>query len=167
MAAKTTALPVEAYLRMSFEGPEPDYVDGELVERHLGSLPHSNTQKRLLRIIDACKSGRVNSYPELTLRISATHYGVADIAVFEGSTPEGNYPTEPPACVIEIVSEDDRYVDILKKLEEYRSWGVARIWLADPWTRRFHVHDHSGLHEVGSLEWPEHEVVIRPADIFD
>jgi hypothetical protein len=33
-------VPVED-LRMSFEGPDPEYLDGELVERNLGGKPHS------------------------------------------------------------------------------------------------------------------------------
>ena len=33
MASKTL-VPVEEYLKMSFDGPEPEYLDGEIVERH-------------------------------------------------------------------------------------------------------------------------------------
>jgi hypothetical protein len=40
-------LPVEEYLRMSFEGPDPEYLDGELVERNLGGNSHSRTQINL------------------------------------------------------------------------------------------------------------------------
>jgi len=40
-------VPVEEYLRMSFEGPDPEYLDGELVERNLGDDSHSSTQARL------------------------------------------------------------------------------------------------------------------------
>lgn len=37
-----TAIPVKEYLRMSFDGPDWEYVDGEIVQRNLGDLPHSD-----------------------------------------------------------------------------------------------------------------------------
>ena len=40
-------VPVEEYLRMSFEGPDPEYLDGELLERNLGESDHSNVQMAL------------------------------------------------------------------------------------------------------------------------
>ena len=30
------------YLRMTFDGPEPDYVDGELVERAIPNFQHGD-----------------------------------------------------------------------------------------------------------------------------
>ena len=35
--ASKTLVTAEEYLKMSSDGPEPDYLDGELKERHLGS----------------------------------------------------------------------------------------------------------------------------------
>jgi len=44
MASKTL-VPVEEYLRAGFDEPEPEYLDGELIERRLGSFPHSEAQE--------------------------------------------------------------------------------------------------------------------------
>ena len=46
MAIKTL-IPVEEYLRTGFEGPEPDFVAGELVERSMPNYFHARTQMRL------------------------------------------------------------------------------------------------------------------------
>ena len=119
MASKTI-VPVEEYLKMSFEGPEPDYVDGEIIERHLGSIPHFEAQERLLEFFRSLKqSHSLFAYPEVTLMISQKHYRVADVAVFR-SRPKGTkYPSELPTILIEVVSEDDRHVEIQEKLAEY------------------------------------------------
>src|SRR5215831_19318002 len=36
---------------------------------------------------------------------------------------ETKYPTDPAEVIVEIVSEDDRYVEILEKLADYHRWG--------------------------------------------
>ncbi len=40
---------VQEYLRTSFEGSDCEYLDGEVVERNMGELPHSRIQTGLLR----------------------------------------------------------------------------------------------------------------------
>ena len=34
---------VEEYLRTSFDGSDCEYLDGEVVERNMGELPHADT----------------------------------------------------------------------------------------------------------------------------
>ena len=167
MASKTL-VPVEEYLKSTFDGPELDYVDGEIIERHLGSIPHFKAQKRLLDLFGSLEqSFRLFAYPEVTLRLSPSRYRIADVAVFAGGVPsEKKYPAEPPEVVIEIVSEDDRYVDIQHKLAEYRTWGVKQVWLVDPWTRKFSVYDGSGLHEEPAFDLPEYNTRISVAEFF-
>ena len=167
MASKTL-VPVEEYLKMSFEGAEPEYVDGEIVGRRLGSTPHFKAQGRMLEFFRPLRqSHSLYGYSEVTLKISPTRYRVADVAVFAGDIPtEKKYPTEPPEFVVEIVSEDDRYVEIKAKLAEYHAWGVRHVWLADPWTRTLSVHDNNGFHEVSAFELPEYGVTISGAEVF-
>jgi len=165
MASKTL-VPVEEYLKMSFDGPEPDYVDGELKERYLGSIPHFEATERLIDLFRSWKqSHSLYAYTEVTLRLSPTKYRIADVAVFRGR-PKGKYPSEPTAFAIEVVSEDDRWLDIQTKLYEYHQWGVTHVWLVDPWTRKLHVCDNTGLHEVVALEAPEFSLKFAAADIF-
>jgi Uma2 family endonuclease len=52
------------------------------------------------------------------------------------------------------------------KLEEYRAWGVAHVWLVDPQSRRMYSCD-NGFAEVTSLAVPELGVEVQPADIFE
>ena len=149
-------------------GPEPDYVDGEIVARHLGSIAHADTQDRLQEILRPLRQRfSLYAFPEISLKLSGTHFRVADIAAFAGGKPRGmHYPSEVPALVIEILSEDDRLTEIQKKFVEYKEYGIRHIWLADPWMRKLYIWE-TGLRDVPSFELPEYGVTIRPADIFD
>jgi len=159
---------VEEYLKMSFNGPDREYLDGEIVERHLGSIPHFKAQERLLEFFRSLKQNfSLFAYPEVTLRLSPTRYRVADVAVFAGGAPGGTkYPTDPPHIVAEIVSEDDRHVDIVEKLADYQAWGVRHVWLVDPWTRKLFVYDSSGLRETTCFELQEFEARLSLDEIF-
>jgi len=166
MASKTL-VPVQDYLRMSFDGPDREYVDGEIRERHLGSKPHSKGQRRLSRFFDNLSdSHSLHPFPDLRVKISDRHYLVADIAVYFGNEPEENVPSDPAELVVEVVSEDDRQVEILEKLAEFHAWGVKHIWVVDPWTRKLFVYDNSGYHEVPSFDLPEFGAKISTAEIF-
>lgn len=46
--------------------------------------------------------------------------------------PRRGYLTVAPELVIEIVSPDDRWEGIRKKVEEYFSIGVERVWIMEP-----------------------------------
>ena len=67
--------------------------------------------------------------------------------------------------MIEVLSPDDRWSEILAKAIDYQEFGIRHIWLVDPGTRKLFSYT-SGLHEVPSFEMPEHGVTIPPAAIF-
>ena len=167
MATKTL-VSVEEYLTTSFDGPEPEFVDGEIVERHLPSIPHSQAQERVLDLFrqhrERCS---LYAYPEISLKIKSTQVRVADIAVFSGERPAGEGPAEvPPAVTIEILSRDDRMTEVLKKCPDYEEFGIPHIWIVDPWTRKLFSYT-KGLHEVSALELHGYGVVLTPGDIFE
>jgi len=167
MASKTL-VPVEEDAALNLDRPEPDYVDGEIIERHLGATPHFEAQERMLEFFRSLRqSYSLFGYSEVTLIISPTHYRIADVAVFNGRLARTKYQAEPPEFVIEIVSEDDRQVKILEKLAEYQAWGVKHVWSVDPWTLKFFVYDQTGYHEVPAFELPEFDARILPTEIFD
>jgi Uma2 family endonuclease len=160
-------VPVEEYLRMSFEGPDPEYLDGELLERNLGDDSHSATQVRLT-ILFGKWLDRVpfQIRTELHMKLAPSRIRIADLAVFL-EKPSERIPSSPPFVAIEIVSPGDRYVEIRDKLEEYRTWGIKHIWLVDPASRNFSVYDEAGLREVPTLAIPEFELSIEKPDVFE
>jgi len=104
MAAKALVA-VEQYLQMSFEGPDCEFVDGEIVERNAGENPHSKAQLRLILLLSGLAAwSPLHIRPELRLRLAPERYRIPDIAVFAGEEPAEDVPSTPPLVTIEIVS---------------------------------------------------------------
>lgn len=158
-------VPVEEYLRMSFEGPDPEYLDGELLERNLGDDSHSSTQAKLA-IYFGKHLDQMKIRTEIHMRLAPKRIRIADFAVFL-EKPAERIPVSPPHIVVEIVSPGDRYTEIHDKLEEYRRWGIQHIWLVDPVSQNFSVYDAAGLREVPVLALPEFELTIQKPDVFE
>ncbi len=75
-------------------------------------------------------------------------------------------PASPPHIVIEIISPDDRYYELMKKFDEYRAWGVEHIWIVEPDTQKFHVYESRGLIEVKQFDQPEAGIRIAADELF-
>jgi Uma2 family endonuclease len=163
-----TQIPVEEYLATSFEGSDREYLDGQIVERKVGDMAHSELQGRLIAILYGLPR-RPALYPRPELRLQTGHrrYRVADIAVFKDPKPTERIPSAPPHIVIEIVSPDDRFTEIVEKLHEYHRWGVPHIWLVDPNSRKLSVYGSAGLAEVPAFELPEFDLQLTFTDLTD
>jgi len=68
--------------------------------------------------------------------------------------------------VIEITSPDDRHVEVLRKLEDYRIWGVTHVWTIQPELKRFHVYESGSLREVSQFELPDSNVQVVADELF-
>lgn len=159
-------VPLEEYLATSYS-PDCDYVDGEVRERNVGEYPHSKVQLNLILLLAPLKAAhRVYPAPELRVKVSPSRYRIADLAVFAGEEPSENVPSQPPLVVVEILSREDRWVDVLEKLDDYQKWGVRHIWLADPWLRRLLVYTGEGFRQVEAFEVPELGVRLSSSEIF-
>jgi Uma2 family endonuclease len=118
----TALVTADQYLKMHFENLEPEFVHGELVERTMPNSIHAwLTHLLSMRLHEAgfCLIG-------VRCRLAEDLIRIPDLAVFR-TFPE-RVPSSPPLLVIEIASPDDRYLEVLAKLEDYRIWGVRHIW---------------------------------------
>jgi Uma2 family endonuclease len=159
---------VEEYLDLVFEDrPEPDYIDGVVVERALATPMHSEIQV-LLILFFAPLISRFGLLlrPEIRVQIQAQRFRVIDLAVFQGARPEGGYATIPPRVAIEIVSPDDRYSKLTHRLEDYRRWGVPHVWLVDPELKRLYEYSEAGLLQHPSLRLAEFDFEISAQELF-
>lgn len=164
--ATPTLVSVEEYLHTVFEGSDCEYLDGEIVERNMGNKPHGRAQGRFVVLLSMFEETTgIYVIPELRHKVKPTRYRIPDIAVF-ATEPPGNVPDHPPLVAIEVLSPDDRIGYIVPKLEEYRQWGVANIWVADPEDRKLFVYGTNGLHEVEQLELPQYGMVLTKRAIF-
>lgn len=124
---------VEEYLRTSFEGSDCEYLDGEIVERNMGELPHGDVQIVLATLLRRLRPQLgIRVVPEIRIQIHSQRYRVADIAVWRDDNVGNGVPVVPPFLVVEILSPEDRMVRMLPKIQEYLSIGVEWIWIVDP-----------------------------------
>ena len=164
MGAKVQ-ISLEEYLAHTYE-PDCDYVDGELIERNVGENWHSKTQGDFIILLGiAARARGMVVRPELRIRLGPSSYRIPDVALF-AEPPSESVPATPPLLIVEVVSPDDRLSAIQAKLEEFRTFGVRHIWLADPQLKSLYTYAENGLHQVSELQLPELGVVVRPSDVF-
>jgi Uma2 family endonuclease len=124
---------VDEYLHTSFDGPDCEYLDGEVVERNMGELPHGDVQGNLYRIIQRLRSRLgIRVAPEVRIRINPRRYRIPDISVWRDDNIGDRIPTVPPFLAIEILSAEDRMTRMLPKIHEYLGIGVEFVWVIDP-----------------------------------
>jgi len=69
--ATSTHVPVEEYLRTTYE-PDMDYVDGELVDRHVGERKHSRLQTLLVFALGSRERAKgFHVHTEVRMRVLA------------------------------------------------------------------------------------------------
>jgi Uma2 family endonuclease len=160
------AIPLDEYLHTSFSGVDREYRDGEVIERAMPDYLHGKCQMRL-GVYFMGAPQHLHLYPgsEVRVRLPRNRVLIPDVSVFHPTEPQG-VPDTPPLIAVEILSPDDRLVEVRSKLEEYRVWGIPHVWLVDPHSRRMYTCE-DRLREVDSLEVPELSLTLRPADIFD
>lgn len=162
-----SAISAEQYLRTSFPDLDKEYRDGEIVERSSPDYLHARTQGLLVAFFATFRKTRsLFSCPELRLKVREGRYLIPDVCVFHPLEPQIAVPDSPPLVAIEILSSDDRLTKVREKLEEYRTWGVPHVWLADPYAKRMYTCD-AGFNEVPALRIPELGIEATPADIFE
>jgi Uma2 family endonuclease len=159
---------VDEYLRTSFDGPDCEYLDGEIVERNMGELEHADVQTTLAYLLRQLRrSLGIRVTTEIRVRISPTRYRVADVAVWRDDNIGKRIPKFPPFLAIEILSPEDRITRMQPKLTEYLSIGVEWIWLIDPIERSAICYSHrnpaGALTETLRTENPTIEIPLAKA----
>ena len=124
---------VEQYLRTSFEGPDREFLDGEVVERNEGELPHGLVQGELVFLLRRLSPELgLTVVPEIRLQVSPTRFRVADVAAWRAGPIGTRIPAVPPFLVVEILSTEDRLTRMQPKIQEYLRLGVEHVWIVDP-----------------------------------
>ena len=133
MAVQSAALvSVEEYLSSSYE-PDCDYVDGVLEERNLGEYDHGNLQTTISAYLKyRARSWNVRVIVELRIRVSATRVRVPDICVILRDREIEQVPTKPPLVCVEVLSPEDRWPRVEKRIADFLAMGVGRVWVFDP-----------------------------------
>jgi Uma2 family endonuclease len=135
--ATATLIPVEEYLRSS-SSPDREYVEGVVLERNLGEIPHSYLQKLLCNLFDA---RGVQGFAEVRTQVKPSRFRVPDVLAVR-ELPKTRFLRTPPYIVVEIFSPEDRVAALAGKIRDYLDFDIPNIWVVDPawktisnWTR--------------------------------
>jgi Uma2 family endonuclease len=144
--ATVAAVPLEEYLRTTYS-PDREYVDGQLVERHVGEYFHSWLQILLGAELNArCRERRFRVFSEQRVRVSdEPRFRIPDLCI--KALPHQVTPVlVSPDLVIEILSPDDEPLEMLEKIGDYQRAGIPYIWIVDPYKRTLLQVDSTGIH---------------------
>jgi Uma2 family endonuclease len=149
MAARTL-ISVEEYLATSYR-PDCDYVDGEVVERNLGTRDHGWLQTAIAAFFFARRrQWNITVITELRIRVKSTRFRIPDVCVILGDTDE-QVLTQPPFICIEVLSPKDRMKRVQERIDEYLEMGVPYVWVLNPETKQaYTAAPAEGLRELKS-----------------
>jgi Uma2 family endonuclease len=139
--ATTTNVPVEVYLRSSYE-PDAEYVDGNIEERPQAEFDHAWWQKAIqVWFWQHDKRWNVQVLPPLRVKVAATRYRVPDVTLLDPTQPKEQIVTHPPLAVFEVLSPEDSLQHLKRRLEDYRIMGIPEIWVIDPQDSSFYRYE--------------------------
>jgi Uma2 family endonuclease len=167
MAARTL-ISVEEYLATSYR-PDCDYVDGEVVERNLGTRDHGWLQAAVTAyFFNRRRQWNITVITELRIRVKPTRFRIPDVCVILGDTDE-QILTRPPFICIEILSPKDRMKRVQERIDEYLEMGVPYVWVLNPETEQAYTATAAeGLHELktGVLKTENPTLEVPLSEIF-
>ena len=163
-----TAGSVEEYLARSYR-PDREYIDGTILERHLGDRDHSEVQTEIATYLNSRrKQLGIRVFVEQRIQVAPSRFRIPDICVTVGPRPQELVLTRPPFVCIEILSKDDRPSDTRERVEDYLAFGMTHVWVVDPRTRKAWGHTAEGGGEVtsGVLGTTDPKIVVPLDEIF-
>lgn len=166
--AVETLLPVAEYLDTSYS-PDREYRDGVLVERNVGDKQHARLQAKLTMYLGRHEEQwNIEVYTELRVKVREKWYPIPDVCVYALPDFEGRYPERPPLLWIEILSHDDRMVDVWAKAAELVANGVPFVWIIDPETLESELRTATGVQPVTdkTLRLPDSPIVIPLREVM-
>jgi Uma2 family endonuclease len=134
LPSSSVAVPVEEYLGTAYPDGDREYLDGLVVERHVGTPGHSALQKILVVHLSAFeKQFQIAVRPECRTRIEENRYRVPDVLVMVRPFQQSDRVVlDTPLLIVEILSPEDRMRDTIQRFREYQKLGVRHIVLMDP-----------------------------------
>src|SRR5579875_220003 len=118
---------IEEYLNTEYE-PDYDYVDGLLEDRHVGKQKHGETQLILgAWLLAEAKHHGKKPISEQRVKLSTFRVRIPDLCLIDRDNRD-EIVQVPPALWIEILSPDDRFSRVQRKVKEVLDFGVPTVW---------------------------------------
>jgi Uma2 family endonuclease len=164
--SNTNSMTVSEYLTTNY-WPDCEFIDGLLEERNLGEHDHAAVQAALILWFGQRQDEwNTEVLPEQRIRISATKFRVPDICLVSLDQPVEQILTKPPLACIEILSPEDTLRRMQERIDDYRLFGVANIWVLDPATQRGYNCQSSGFLDATEFSIPGTPIHLSLAELF-
>ncbi len=160
----------EEFLELTGNSEERyEYIDGEIYLLASPKVVHQKILGELHFIFYNWFQGKkcrpVFAPFDITLRRNAENINVVQpdlmvICDLEENLNEKDYYMGIPALVVEIVSENTRSKDFIKKLDLYMSTGVKEYWIVNPLNREVSVYLFEENNISKNTTYKNHETVI-------
>lgn len=148
--------------------PDCDYVDGFVLERNVGTPPHSRLQGLILAFLMAHEAEwHIQVLPECRLKIRDRKYRIPDVMVLAADAPRPELVIEQaPLLCIEVVSPNDRMADLVLRAGDYLELGVPVTWIFDPKKKKSWVYSDQGTVESIDPVLRQGRIELPIAQIF-
>lgn len=136
----------------------------------MGDGAHAGLQIALgAYIYNRRKQWKIHVYTELRVKVHEKWYPIPDARIYSLPDFEERYPERPPLLRIEILSHDDRMVDVWAKAKELVENGVRYVWVIDPNTLWCELRTAEGVKSVpeNTLRIPDTPIVIPLAEAME
>jgi Uma2 family endonuclease len=142
--ATTTKLTLDEFLALPETKPGSEYVNGEVVQKPMPTLAHMIVQHLLSLVVGLyLKASPIGiAGPELRCVFGPPGQELArlpDFVVTATDRLRGARGDEPfrgaPDLAVEILSPDDRMVQVMEKVTFYLANGVRLMWVVNPEAR--------------------------------
>lgn len=166
--AMATVVSVGEYLQTVYR-PDCDYLDGEVVERNVGEMPHGRLQGFFIKLFAKHEEDwQIEALPEQRVQVGPTRYRIPDVTVIALPTPDERIVRTPPVLCIEVLSSEDRMARVRERVLDYAGMGVPTTWVVDPWRREAYASDRVGvLHLAGeTLSVEGTPIAVAVADVW-
>lgn len=142
--AASTLITQEQYEGMVFEH-DAELVERRVVERPLPTPQHARMQGFLVRVLHMLLG--LQALPELRLRTGPDRTRVPDVCLIR-DIPDDSPTTIAPYLCVEILSPEDRMLEVLTKVSEYLDMGVEVVWIIDPVSLTGEIRTKDGVRTV-------------------
>jgi len=139
MATSPSPVSLEEYMHTSYS-PDCEYIDGLILERHVGQTKHAFTQTEIVSHLRALvKAKLLFALVEQRVRVAPARVRVPDVCVIGALDKE--VIAIPPLLCVEVLSPDDRWSRVNASISDYQNMEVPSVWVVDPYRRAAWIFD--------------------------
>ncbi len=163
--AASISVPLEVYLQSDYE-PDAEYVDGVIEERAAAEDNHSAWQGAIaFWFWSQARIWGIRSKISYHVQTGPTRFRVPDVSVLDASLERERIAIHPPLAVFEILSPEDRFMRVMRKLGEYEAMGVSQIWVVNPDTNVCERFQNGHLRRSTEFSLPEKSIAFSLEEI--